>query len=52
MHIDKLRDSFPDDNVCRQFLESVIWAGCRLCPGCRYDKSYAIRGKTARAGLY
>ncbi|MAF94150.1 MAG: hypothetical protein CMM60_00055 [Rhodospirillaceae bacterium] len=52
MHIDQLRDRFPDDVACRQFLEGVMWADGRLCPGCRHDKSYAIRGESARAGLY
>lgn len=52
MTIDQLQKSFPDENACRAYLESVIWRYGRFCPHCGSVKSWAIKGETARAGLY
>jgi transposase-like protein len=52
MNIDQLRQRFADENACRAFFESVIWADGRYCPHCHGCKSYRIAGKSARAGLY
>jgi len=52
MNIDQLRGKFPDENSCRRYFESVIWQNGRICPHCYNDKSYAIQGPSARAGLY
>lgn len=47
-----LRVAFPNDRACRQLLESIIWRRGRFCPHCGGLKTWAIRGKTARYGLY
>ena len=52
MHIDHLRERFPDESACRQFLESVIWTDGRICPRCKFNKSYEIKGESTRSGLY
>jgi len=52
MNTDQLRERFPDDSACRQFFESIIWKNGRVCPHCACKKSYPIRGKTSRPGLY
>ena len=52
MNADQLRERFPDDSACRQFFESIIWKNGRVCPHCVCEKSYPIRGKTSRPGLY
>ena len=52
MNTDQLRARFPDESACRQFFESIIWQNGRVCPHCACEKSYPIRGKTSRPGLY
>ena len=52
MNVDELKARFPDEHACRQFLESVIWRNGRACPHCSFRKSYPIRGKRSRPGLY
>ena len=52
MNIDQLKTRFPNENVCRQFFESIIWRHGRICPHCQCQKSYSICGASARAGLY
>ena len=52
MNTDQLRARFPDESACRQFFESIIWQNGRVCPHCVCEKSYPIRGKTSRPGLY
>jgi transposase-like protein len=52
MNIDQLRAKFPNENGCWQFLESIIWRHSRICPHFQCQKSYSIRGASARAGLY
>lgn len=52
MNIDQIRTKFPNENVCRQFFESIIWRHGRICPHCQCPKSYPISGASARAGLY
>ncbi len=52
MTITELRKQFPDEASCRQFFEMIIWASGRICPHCGYEKSWAIKSESARAGLY
>ena len=49
MHIDQLKEHFPDESACRQFFENWIWATGRRCPRCKSDRSYRLTG---RVGLY
>lgn len=52
MTISELRKQFPDETSCRLFFESVIWASGRACPHCGSMKSWAIKGQSAREGLF
>lgn len=52
MTINGLRKQFPDEEACRQFFESVIWASSRICPHCCHFESWEIKAKSARSGLY
>jgi len=52
MNTDQLRERFPNEDACRQFFESVLWRQGRRCPHCNFEKTYAIRGKSCRPGLY
>ena len=52
MTITELRKQFPDEVSCRQFFETTIWASGRICPHCGHGNSWAIKSKSARAGLY
>lgn len=52
MNIKQLREQFPDEVACRSFFESIIWSSGRTCPHCGSDKSWAIKGESARDGLY
>lgn len=52
MSLDDLRRRFQSESRCRRFLESVIWKDGRFCPHCGSLKSWGIRGKTCRPGLY
>lgn len=45
-------DKLPSETDARRFLEQIIWHNGRFCPHCGSDKSGAITGPTARAGLY
>ena len=46
MNLDQLRECFPDEATCREFLESVIWANGPRCPHCGHDKSFSLQGKS------
>ena len=52
MDIKRLREHFPDEESCRSFFESIIWSSGRTCPHCSSDKSWGIKGESARDGLY
>jgi len=52
MNLDQLRECFPDEAACRNFLESIIWAHGRRCPHCGHDKSYRLQGKSTLPGTY
>ena len=52
MNIDHLREKFPNEPVCRQFIESVIWRAGRRCPHCGHSKSCRRHGVHLRAGVY
>jgi len=52
MNTDQLRATFPDEDTCRTFFESTIWANGRICPHCGNKKSYHIKGSITRPGLY
>lgn len=52
MNIRKLREQFPNEAACRKFIESIIWQNGRICPSCQHEKSWPIKGKISRPGLY
>jgi transposase-like protein len=52
MNIDQLRQRFPNEQACRSFFESVMWQKGRYCPHCHAEKSWLLKGSSARAGLY
>jgi transposase-like protein len=52
MDIKELRKQYPDEASCRSFFESIIWSSGRTCPHCESGKSWAIKGQSARDGLY
>ena len=48
MHIDQLRNWFPDETACRQFFENARWPNGRVCPHCGHDVSYIINASHRR----
>ena len=52
MNIDQLRQRFPNEQACRSFFESVMWQKGRYCPHCHAEKSWLLKGSSARVGLY
>lgn len=40
------------EDQAREYLEKIRWAGGRTCPHCGSTRSYAMKGKTTRPGLY
>jgi transposase-like protein len=52
MNINQFKKQFPNENVCRQFFESVIWANGRICPHCRCPKSFALKSTSVKTGTY
>jgi len=52
MDINEFRNSFPDEDVCRKFLEKSIWPQGRFCPHCNCSKSWPLSGPSSRKGLY
>lgn len=52
MNIDQLKKHFPDENSCRCFFESGIWAKDRKCLHCDFNKSYLLKGDSVRTGTY
>ena len=52
MNINEFRNLFPDEEICRQYLEKVIWHQGRVCPHCGNLKSWLLSGPSSRRGLY
>lgn len=52
MTINDLRKQFPDEEACRRFFESALWPVGRICPHCCSTRSWALKSKSARKGLY
>lgn len=52
MNIRKLRERFPNEAACRKFIKSIILRNGRICPNCHGNKSWPLKGKTSRPGLY
>jgi len=52
MNINEFRNLFPDEKICRQYLEKVIWHQGRVCPHCGNLKSWLLSGPSSRKGLY
>ena len=44
----------PDDDVCRQYLESIRWNGEPVCPHCgsKSEKHYQLKKKGEFKGQY
>lgn len=48
-NLQELAVRFSDDNVCRKYLEEMIWQGNPTCPHCGQNKPYNLKdGKTYR----
>ena len=52
MNIKEFRSMFPDEEVCRQYLERTIWHQGRICPHCKCLHSWLLSGPSVRKGLY
>ena len=52
MNIDPLWKAFPNETVCREFFESVIWTDGRRCLHCGHRNSCRLHGAHLRAGVY
>lgn len=52
MDLKQFRKQFPNEEVCRQYLETVVWPRGRKCPHCRGLKFWLLSGASARPGLY
>ena len=52
MNISEFRNQFPDEVICRQYLEKSIWPQGRICPHCKSLKSWLLSGPSSRRGLY
>lgn len=52
MNINEFRNLFPNEEICRQYLEKVIWHHGRVCPHCGNLKSWLLSGLSSRKGLY
>jgi transposase-like protein len=52
MNISQLKTMFADENACRRFFESIIWANGRKCPHCGCHKSYLLKSKSVKVGTY
>jgi transposase-like protein len=52
MNINELKKRFSNENTCRRFFESVIWANGRKCPHCNCHKSYLLKSASVKAGTY
>jgi len=52
MNMRKMKEQFPNEAACRKFIESIIWHNGRICPNCHCKKTWALKGKTSRPGLY
>lgn len=50
MNIEQFYTQFNNEEVCRQFFESVRWPTGRICPHCSYHVSYGITVK-GRSGI-
>ncbi|HNN71460.1 MAG TPA: IS1595 family transposase [Ferruginibacter sp.] len=47
--LQELTKRFSDDQVCRKYLEDIIWQGNPTCPHCGQNKPYKLKdGKTYR----
>lgn len=52
MNINEFSSLFPDEDICRQYLEKAIWHQGRICPHCNSLKSWPLSGPSSRKGLY
>src|SRR5437016_4778890 len=52
MNINEFSSLFPDEDICRQYLEKAIWPQGRICPHCKDQKSWPLSGPSSRKGLY
>jgi transposase-like protein len=43
---------FKTEQEAREFLESVRWPNGPVCPHCRHEGGWVVKGKGARPGLY
>ena len=51
MNIDPLWKAFPNETVCREFFESVIWTDGRRCLHCGHRNSVDCMGPICEPGF-
>jgi len=52
MNVDQLRNTFPDEESCRAFFESIIWPDGPVCPHCHSQYAWRLKSRNVRAGLH
>jgi len=52
MNVEKLRSTFPDEESCRAFFESIIWPEGPICPHCQSMYAWRLKSPNVRAGLH
>ena len=52
MDLNQFRKQFFNEEVCRRYLETVVWPQGRSCPHFGGLKSWLLSGAAARPGLY
>jgi len=52
MNVEQLRRTFPDEDSCRAFFESIVWPDGPVCPHCRSQYAWRLKSPKVRAGLH
>jgi transposase-like protein len=52
MNVEQLRHTFPDEESCRAFFESIIWPEGPVCPHCQSRYVWRLQSTNVRAGLH
>ena len=52
MNVEQLRQTFPDEESCRVFFESIIWPEGPICPHCRSQYAWRLKSTKVRPGLH
>lgn len=52
MNVEQLHRTFPDEESCRAFFESIIWPDGPVCPHCHSKYAWRLKSPKVRAGLH